>query len=432
MNTNQGPKVGVENEFFLIDGEGNLSSRADEVLDEMRKNNYEVSEEFSKSQVEMASNPDRNFDAMASDMLGKIRMLSETAEKMGLLILPLGTYPSKSKITVREKEWYQLQRYVLREMFELHGQTCGYHFHYTLPRGLVDKKSQKIKPVRKSRHKDVFINQYNFLVSSDPACITFCQSSPFMDGRYIGKDSRVLIYRDMIMEEKKIHGMYYEYPEFGSLSDYQFTLEDVKNMAIKRKNRYLTLLQMHGKKINEIMNIPELKFTWGPLRVNKIGTFEYRGMDMCHPLQNFSTSVLLKTALDKIGELELQMEPSDIGVEEPFSREGDTVYLPPFSTVKNLEYLSAVYGMENSSVYEYCKKFFEFVLEISGGGKNGFAGVQRIIDSKKTVSDEIIELAAKNGQDKNSISEEFLRYLALYHAKKLKNELPEYIEQYSR
>ena len=204
----------------------------------------------------------------------------------------------------------------------------------------------------------------------DPAAITLCQSSPIVFGKNYGKDCRTLVYRDMFIPGE-LEGLYIEYPIFGGLPHYEFTLEDIKNLSIKRKNMFVELLHTKGimtkEMSKEIFFSPDLRFMWGPLRVNHIGTIEYRGLDMNLPSKLFSIANLIKTGFDMVKELELNIVPSDIGIDEPFKIEDENVILPPFSIARSVEYLGSRFGLENSSVYTYAKRFYDMISKNSDG-----------------------------------------------------------------
>ena len=192
-------------------------------------------------------------------------------------------------------------------------------------------------------------------------------------------------------------------------------------MADNRKAQWLKLLEQKEYPTNEIAGVPSLKFMWGPLRVNKIGTYEYRGPDMTHLPVIFSASRLLYHALKAIEKRQLEVVPSDIGIEEPFLLEDYTVYVPPHSTLRGLEYQSVVNGFESEDVHKYCRGLINLVEKLT---KNKVPLMAKMIEEKKTVSDEILDMVKKNGYDINGeIPEDMMNHIALYHANRLSSEL---------
>ncbi|MCK4319467.1 hypothetical protein KAW38_02745 [Candidatus Micrarchaeota archaeon] len=423
--------VGIESEFFTVNKEGELLNKADRILDLLKNTKVAgfIQEEIGHSMLEINSKPEKNISMLAVNYLKQLRSVIETARKEEIFLLPLGCYPAKSKPKIRKRSWYSNQTAVFgKENIHYVSKICGLHFHYTLPKGIVGRESRGIKSLRKSYAKDIFLNQYNFVIAADPACTTFAQSSPFVDGKYIAKDSRTLIYRDMSIKNG-IHGLYSTHPILGGLPNYEFTLEDLRHLASKRKNLYLDILHERGISVKDTILYPELKFMWGPLRINKIGTLEYRGLDMNLPSYIFALTALLRSALRGIMELNLQVLPSDIGEKEPFKIEDQIVYLPPFSIVKSTEFLSTVYGFENSSVYSYCEALLRFVSKISEKEETEqFSFIKDMLKKKKTLSDEILGLVKKNGYSPDDVPDEFLQYIAIYYARLLEKDIDKTIE----
>ena len=428
--------VGFETEYFTLDEEGTLTNEVDKLMGLLKNNKriyQNLREEVFHSMLEFGASPGRSFKEVYLRYFNNLKKLIEVGEQNGIRLLPLTCYPAKSQPKMRNVPWYTTQSQLLgSKTFSDAVRICAFHFHYSLPRGVVEKSTKRIKSLVYSKAKDIFLNQYNFLIAADPACITFCQSSPYWEGEHFAKDSRTLLYRDMVLETgaKKVYGLYVNYPMFGGLPNYEFTLEDLRNMSIKRKNAYLGILHSRGLRLTrDVAYSPELGFMWGAIRVNKVGTFEYRGTDMNHPSYILAVGYLLKLALDEIRRQELQMLPSDIGIKEPFRREGNTVYLPPFSTLKSLEYLSTIYGFDNSSVHSYCSALFNFVLKNARRKKlKRLEVIKGMLERKKTVSDDVLDLVRKNGYEPTDVPDSFLKYVALYHSKKLSGEVDKAIE----
>ena len=420
--------TGLEVELFTVDGEGKLVNKADEVMDATKGKGLSsyVRQEISTCLLEIGSDPGPSVRDMALPFLEKVYEVVEIAEEKNIYLLPFGTHPAKGFSKIRSKLWYDAKVAVVgMENAKKEGKIAGFHFHYSLPRGIVDKEMEMIKQLKRSKSKEVFLNQYNFLVAADPALLTFSQSTPVWQGKHYGKDCRVIVYRDMAVEDLK--SMFYYNSLFSSLPNYEFTMQDLIVLADTKKREYLRLLEKNNFPTNEIAGVPTLKFMWGPLRVNKVGTFEYRGPDMNMPTNIFSIGALIKLALLSIEKLELEVLPSDIGIDEPFTIEDGVMYVPPHSTLKYLEYQSAIKGFESQNVYSYCSKLVKLVSDISKKGETPLLGpVKKMLKEKKTMSDEMLELIKKNGHDpKKPLPDDVLNYVSLYYAKKLKENIEE-------
>jgi hypothetical protein len=427
--------VGLEVEFFVLNDKGASVNKSDDILRSFEKKRLAkyLRPEFSKGMLELGTTPNRSVRDCALAFMENISDLVEKTEKLKLRLLPLGVHPGKDSPILRTGIWYDAKKAVLGiEDAKREGKICGFHFHYTLPEGIVAKDTQMIRGLKRSKAREIFLQQYNFLVAADPAVLTFSQSSPIWDGFYYGKDTRVLVYRDIKLKKgvRELRGLHYYLPRFGALPSYEFTLKDLRVLADVRKAEWLKMLESEIFPTNEIAAYPTLKFMWGPLRVNKIGTFEYRGPDMNHPLHIFSIMSLLRYALEAIEKHEYEVRPSDIGIDEPFVLEDDVIYVPPRATLKHLEYQSVTVGFESDKVHKYASSLFELVSKISKKGKTkNLKLIKKMLKEKKTVSDEIIELVRKNGYSlEGELPKDILNYIALYHAEKFSSEISDTIK----
>lgn len=431
--------LGLEIEMFVMNPEGKLINEADPLLKsfEGKRLGKYVKPEISKAMIELTASAKRSIRECAVAFMENLAELVEEAEKMDYHLLPLGTHPTSAMPTLHTKPWYDAKRAILgSEYTKREGKISGFHYHFTLPEGIVAKDTSMIKSIERSHARQVFIQQYNFLVATDPAILTLCQSSPIWNRIPYGKDCRVLVYRDMKVAHRDnvLKGIHYYLPIFGALPNYEFTLQDLRVMAEQKKSEWLKLLEQKNFPTNEIAAFPTLKFMWGPLRVNKIGTFEYRGPDMNHPEVIFSVCSLLKYALDAIEKNGYLVRPSDIGISEPFVLEDNKIYVPPHSTLKYLERQSAVLGFDNPQVHKYCKSLFDLVCKISKKGKSrNLKIIGEMLNKKKTVSDDILDMVKKNGYDPESeIPEDMLGHISLYHANKLSKEASSLVKKFSK
>lgn len=421
------PTVGFETEFFTMDEGGRLINRADALmglLEGKKRVRHHLREEILHSILEFGAYPGRSLKETGRRYLENLRIVIDAGEENGIKLLPISCYPGRSRPRMRKKTWYTTQSLLLgRNKFSRAMRTCGFHFHYSLPKGLVEKETTRLRSLRYSEARKIFLNQYNLLVAADPACITFCQSSPLTEGEHFAKDSRLLLYRDMVLEsgKKDVYGLYYEHPMFGGLPHYEYTLADLRGVCAKRKVNFIEMLHAKGIRVHqEVLRKSDLRFMWGAIRINRIGTIEYRGPDMNHPSYLFSTAYLVKLALDAIKSQGLRMLPSDIGLKEPFKREGNRVYLPPFSMVKRLEKKSALKGFDSMSVHKYCSAFFRFVTRTARRRDMArLKPIVRMLERRKTVSDDVLDFVKKKGYSADNAPPEVLRELSLFHSELL-------------
>lgn len=423
-------RVGCEIELFLLNDEGRPVNDADTLLAKLKDERIgvDVRPEISRAMLEIGSKPHATVREMARPFLDRLERVLDACERHGYRLLPLGSYPGKAHPLLHTTPWYHAKKAVLgKENVTKEAGICGYHFHYTLPERIVHE--QQIRVMRRSHAQDTFLNQYNFLVAADPAMLTFCQSSPFWQGEQYAKDCRVLIYRDFALHgEEGVRGIHYYLPLFGALSGYEFTLGDLRVTAERRKSEWIKLLQRQRfGDIVHIVGVPALKFMWGPLRVNKIGTFEYRGPDMNHPTYILAVAALLRYALDAIEAEGLEMRPTDLGAAEPFLLEDGIVHLPPYHRLRYLEYLATVKGLESQEVHIYCKRLVRWIAHISKKASSPFLQqIWKMLGTRKTMADEILDLARQNGYTYGeTLPEDVASYVALYHTQRLRKEINE-------
>lgn len=195
-------RLGLEQEFFIVDAEGFLSNRADEFLhgcQEIAKlQNRPVScfdPEFVKSIVEINTVPANNLNELTQEYLELLQILLEVSRQLNLRLYPLSTYPLYVTPVMRDKPNYHLQvRTVGAGRFDHAAKCTGTHIHLDLPEGVVDRRvgiSYNSSPEARS----LLINLYNLATALDAAIITLSRACPFYDGKVAGKALRTIHYR---------------------------------------------------------------------------------------------------------------------------------------------------------------------------------------------------------------------------------------------
>lgn len=424
--------IGLEVEFFILDKNGKMIDKADYLLNKMKKKNRnpgsEIIKEVGKSMIEVGSYPhESSIDTMQA-LIKNIKSLLYTAEEEGLKICPLGTYPGKFTPKIRRDVRYKSQEMILgKKRFRKAGRACGFHLHSELPWGVFDKKKLKLKKLINSKNKESLVNAYNFLIAVDPAIATFMQSSPFYQGKYLGKDSRMIIYRGS-QELEYPDSLYYNYPEFGGLPSYKHTGTNIIDLIEQKHKQWLKLLKEAGVKKN---NIPDYKSVLdigrAPVKVNSHGTLEQRGMDMNHLLIILSISVVLRRILRAIQDDHFKIISSDVAIKEPFKLEKKTIYIPPDIYVKNeLQKACAYKGFSNEAIWYYCKRLLWLAkLLYKKERSDMFKNLEQMIEERKTVSDRIIEQAKKLGHNdlNKELPNDIAAQIALEHSKQLFQEI---------
>jgi len=432
------PRFGLEVEFLLLDEAGQVTNSADILMKHCSKKRtgYYVRQEASKCMLEIGAAPKQTVRRTTKGFLRTLNDTLDAAEKLDLRLFPLSSYPGKMVPKVRTKDWYVMQeRLVGKKAWDnVLGKITGFHFHYRLPKGTFDWEHSKLRHVLRSTSARALINQYNFLVAIDPAITTLMQSSPFYNGHYVYKDTRAALYRDLSLEKPEVTGIYHDLPSLGGLPHYEHTITDINHHISARKKLVVKHLKKRDPALHRrIKKANALRFYWGPLRINRAGTFEQRGMDMNLISNIVGVSALIKGCLTAIEDESLRIMPSEIGMRQPFRQEGIKVYMPPFTYIKNeLQTAALKEGMESPAIKDYCKRFYRFAMDYLDYPHDiALGSVKRMIDNGETVSDEMIKYVKKRGERVNGeIDQSVCAELALRYAEELRHEVPKLLRHY--
>jgi len=427
---------GMELELQLLDRKGRIANRANEVIEAVKKESGEidiVTESF-QNMVELRSLPRVRLKDSFPRLFDDLISILEVSKKLDLEIFGIGCYPGSFQSEPTKKKRYKVQKQIVGETYDYYNSHCaGFHYHYTLPWGVFDHKQKFLKKLYNSKTKDSLLDSYNLLIAVDPAVSTMMQSSPFVERKFVAKDSRMLLYRDH-SDFGESTGLFEKIPEFGELPNYVWTMEDLRQRLLSLDERYRGLWEKTKYK-KSVNSKKILDFVWTVVKINKIGTLEYRGCDMNHPKYFAATAVLLKSIQRVVQQNFYRVEVSDIAIKEPFKVEGEKIFIPPQSYVKmRLQPLSARKGFESDEVYNYTKRFYNFAKKHSNPDYHKFLNpLKHLVDRRKTVSDILIDrVKAKGYSLDNLIPQEVCAELALEHAAqfrresyKIKDRLPE-------
>jgi len=420
---------GLEIETFILDNNGKPCSNSDSLIKKI-KNEYPditAKKECNKQLIEIISLPNVKVYNTAQHLIDSMEATIDISEKNDMHIFPFASYPGKTSVDMRKDAWYKQTETVLgKDHFQYAGMCAGVHYHYTLPRGVFDFQKNWLKPLVNSKIKQSMIDSYNMSIAVDPVLTGMVQSSPFVQGKHIGKDSRAIIYRG----GKKLgfmDGAYAQFQMVGALPPYKQTLSDLLFSLKRRQRRWKQRMEKKGldtKRFIRDDNI--LEFTWNPVKINKLGTMEQRGIDTNYLSIIMATSAILKFIHRRIQQDFLKVLPSDIGQEEPFKVEGDIVYIPPHTEVRNiLQRKAAYFGLANDEVYNYCNRFIRLgKSSILKGYKHAVKPLCDMVEDRITVSDKIITWFKKKGYNtKSELPSEIAGEFALKHAEYMKKDL---------
>lgn len=421
--------IGLEIEVFTIDSQGNMINAADNLIKKAKGKYPDITvvQEAGENMLEIRSFPHINVPPAAINIIEGLEGVLSIAEKEGIGLLTLGTHPGNFVPMMRRTGGYGIKEQVLGEKrFRIAGRCCGLHCHYTLPWGMFDRINLIPKMLSDSKHQRSMVNSYNLLIAMDPALTTFMQSSPFYQGNFIGKDSRVIVYRGgEVFNYPK--GLYANFPEFGGLQSYKHTGTDLMHLVTGKYERWKKKIKSLDVKLKVFSKHGSiLDTTWNPVKVNANGTLEQRGMDMNHPTNMTAAAVLIKFVLGRVQEDFMQVVPSDIGIKEPFKTEGNVIYIPPHTHVRmKLQPESAFRGFDSDDVLKYCRGLLKFGKSCMPKDRLPLIKTfEDMLDSRETVSDEIMKEARKKGFDlKTPLPNRVAAEIALDHSRRLFKEI---------
>lgn len=397
-------KFGIEFELFTLDEKGYMTDGADRLIKRVRDNHsdIEIKRECGKNMIEIITPPHTDVPDAMLKILEDFEKVAICAQKEKIILYAYGTYPGAFTPEFHaNKRYTALQKIFGKQRFLISGRCIGLHIHYSLPWGVFDYIEKIIKPLVISKNKQSMVNIYNLCIAMDPALTVFSQSSPFYQGKKLGKDSRVIAYRGG-KELDNPHGQFANYPQFGALPGYMSTNTDLLYMIKDRFVEWAELLKNIGRDALMLTKHGSiLDNTWNPIKVNAHGTIEIRGMDMNHPDIVTAIAIIIKFIIKAIQENYLEVVPSDIGVEEPFKKEENKIYIPPDSYVRSqLQKMAAYEGLENDVIHKYCssllklaEKFIppERVLQLKP--------IEDMLESRETASDRIVKKVREMGID---------------------------------
>ena len=413
------PRIGFEIEIFTLDTNGEIIPGADDVIN-MPEGTY-TRQECGCSMLEVGAIPKKRVKNAALLFVQNMQTITEAAKKDGIRLCPLASYPGKYDAVLREKKWYVYKRHVMGDKkMDMAAKCIGFHHHYGLPKGTYDKVEHRLKEPMNPRNRDVLVDEYNLLTAMDPALTTFLQSSPFFDGVHLGKDSRIMTYRGVGYD-----GVYKDLSLFGSLLPYEESFESLQVTINRKIIEWELLMTDAGCPKDEVFkHIAKMDVGWSPIKVNKLGTLEERGMDMNHLSYLVGASILIKSIMRRVVE-GLGVVADDLGKAEPFTVEEDIIHIPPYMHLKELELGSATKGFDDIDVHKYCKNFIEFGMLCAHKKYHPILDrLKHMADKKENESDLLLKWAKKQGYE-NEIPNNVAKDMALRASDRFEKDIEE-------
>jgi len=390
-------RIGLEQEFFLVDQEGVLSNRSDEFLQrcqevaeaEGRSPNY-FAPEWVKNIVEINTPPAYTVTDLAREYLSNLKLALQVGREMSLRLYPLSTYPLPVMPVIRDKLWNHVQvRTVGYDRFLHAGRCTGTHLHLDLPDGTINPRVG-VSYEATAAAREELLNIYNLATALDPALIALSRACPFYEGRAMNVAAHTFYYRGS--DTFGWEGVYTHLQSVGGLQPYAASVEELVELQFARYYAWLEAMDKAGVERHLFLEAGGslLKAAWNRVRLNKIGTVEMRGTDSNYPEVTLAIATLIYNAADRVRRENLTVTPAD-GV-RTFEVSGNKLSVPDFKYLDGeLLFAAVTEGVKSSQVTDFLDSILEFVVQNGGEGSKYFAKLRSSLGKYQTTESEIMQ-----------------------------------------
>jgi gamma-glutamyl:cysteine ligase YbdK (ATP-grasp superfamily) len=308
-------RIGLEQEFFLVDRRGAPQDLADPFLRRCREAAQAAGldprcfkAECAKGLLEIATQPSHGVEELAKEYLNNLHLALGVASDLGLALYPLGTYPLPIRPALRDDPSYAIKASTIGyERFLGAGRCAGTHLHLELPASTVwpDVKVALDAPLAVQRE---LLGLYNLATALDPALVALTRACPFYDGRADGFATRTVHYRGILGFE----GLYADLREVGALSPYASRVEDLVDQQRARYRAWFAAMDLAGveRRLFAQAGGNLHRASWNPVRLSHHGTVEIRSMDANYPEMVLAVCALIRGAAERVRREQLEVRPS--------------------------------------------------------------------------------------------------------------------------
>ena len=390
-------RIGLEQEFFLVDEEGVISHRADELLQRCQ----EVAEaeggspdyfapEWVKNMVEINTPPAYSVTELAKEYLSNLNLALQVGREMSLRLYPLSTYPLHVMPVVHNKLWYHVQiRTVGYDRFMNAGRCTGIHLHLDLPEGIIDPRvgvSYDSTPAA----REELLSIYNLATALDLALIALSRACPFYEGRGMNVSAHTVHYRGS--DTFGWEGVYTHLQTVGGLQPYASSVEELVELQFARYYAWLEAMDKAGvdRHLFAEAGGSLLKSAWNRVRLSALGTVEMRGTDSNYPEVTLAIATLVYNAADRVRRENLIVRPAE-GIRR-FEVSENKLLVPDFKYLDgDLLYAAVTEGVKNPDVKAYLDSILEFVVQDGGEGSQYLAKLRSSLGEYQTTEAEILQ-----------------------------------------
>src|SRR5215211_5984381 len=234
----------------------------------------------------------------------------------------------------------------------------GTHLHLELEAGTVDEGAG-ISATASPAAREEILNIYNLATALDPALVALTRSCPYFEGRKTGLAVRTVHYRGSASFGWE--GVYTDLPKVGALLPYADDAEHLIRQQFDRYKAWLTAMDRAGveRRLFAEAGGDLLRPAWNPVRLNRQGTLELRGMDSNYPEVTLAAAALILGAAERITQDGLEVVPDD-GV-RALEVTGDVLRVPGFGRLDGeLLYAAVTGGASDETVAAYLDSILEF------------------------------------------------------------------------
>lgn len=390
-------RIGLEQEFFLVDEAGVISNNADEFLQSCREvaiqencNPQYFVPEFVKSMVEINTPPAYTDMELAHEYLKNMRIAVIAARQIGLRLYPLSSYPLHIMPMMRDRLNYHIQaRTIGYERFLHAGKCTGTHLHLEVPPGIIDNRVA-VSYNSTATEREELLNIYNLATALDGALISLARACPFYEGQAIGLASHTIRYRGS--EKFAWEGVYTHLQPVGGLMPYVHCVETLVEQQFARYYAWLEAMDKAGIERQQFFEAGGslLKSAWNPIRLNNLGTVEIRCIDSNYPSIILGVISLVYNAASRVRNEHLKVRPAK-GL-HIFDLDGSCLWVPDFDYLNDdLLYAAATEGIKNWKVKNYVDSIINFAIPSSSEGAKYLTPLKTELENCKTIEAEIMQ-----------------------------------------
>lgn len=381
-------RLGLEQEFFLVDRDGFLSEGADEFLEVCWS--LAVTEgagedcfasECVLSTVEVCTPPARDLEELEREYVKNLWIAIRAARELGLRLYPLATYPLPITPTLRTEPHYLAQALTMGpERFRHAGRCAGVHLHLEMPERVLHPETG-VAPEAPGDAARELLDAYNLATALDPAIVALTRSCPFYEGAADGLAARTANYRGSL--DFAPYGLYAALPIAGGLRPYADTPAELARLQIDRHRAWISAVEGSGLDSRLFEAEGPLKTAWNPVRLNaqdgNRGTLELRGIDSSYPSEVMSIASLVTACESRVRADGLAVAPSTgVGTLEV---EGGELRVPAFEHLSGtLLREAATRGLDSPEVVDYLDSVFELAGYPPGSERLRDAGGYRNVE----------------------------------------------------